>query len=71
MRQVIRGASDRSYGIQVARLAGLPQSVIGRAKTILQKLESDDSSHNLIRRHMIKRKQSKDTNEEYSQQDLF
>ncbi len=71
MRQVIRGASDRSYGIQVARLAGLPQSVILRAKTILQKLESDDSSHNLIRRQMIKRKKSKDTDEEYSQQDLF
>ncbi|MBL9205730.1 MAG: hypothetical protein JNN01_11630, partial [Opitutaceae bacterium] len=35
---------DRSYGIQVARLAGLPLSVIERAKTILAKLESDDAS---------------------------
>jgi DNA mismatch repair protein MutS len=44
VRRVIPGAADRSYGIQVARLAGLPLSVIDRAKTILAKLESDDAS---------------------------
>jgi DNA mismatch repair protein MutS len=44
VRRVVPGAADRSYGIQVARLAGLPISVIDRAKVILQKLESDDSS---------------------------
>jgi len=44
VRQVISGAADRSYGIQVARLAGLPASVINRAKEILQNLESDDAS---------------------------
>jgi DNA mismatch repair protein MutS len=43
VRRVVPGAADRSYGIQVARLAGLPLSVIERAKTILAKLESDDS----------------------------
>ncbi|MEO6004236.1 MAG: DNA mismatch repair protein MutS [Opitutus sp.] len=43
VRRVIPGAADRSYGIQVARLAGLPLSVIDRAKTILSKLESDDT----------------------------
>jgi DNA mismatch repair ATPase MutS len=36
-----------SRGIQVARLAGLPLSVIDRAKTILAKLESDDTSVSL------------------------
>jgi DNA mismatch repair protein MutS len=41
---VVAGAADRSYGIQVARLAGLPLSVIDRAKTILSKLESDDAA---------------------------
>ena len=41
--KVVPGAADRSYGIQVARLAGLPLSVINRAKTILAKLESDDT----------------------------
>ncbi|MBL9214536.1 MAG: DNA mismatch repair protein MutS [Opitutaceae bacterium] len=42
VRRVVEGAADRSYGIQVARLAGLPLSVIDRAKTILAQLESDD-----------------------------
>jgi DNA mismatch repair protein MutS len=52
VRQVQRGAADRSYGIQVARLAGLPDSVISRAKVILARLEDDDSSHNILRRRM-------------------
>lgn len=47
VRRVIPGAADRSYGIQVARLAGLPLSVIDRAKTILGKLESDDTTVSL------------------------
>jgi DNA mismatch repair protein MutS len=44
LRRVVPGAADRSYGIQVARLAGLPLSVIDRAKTILEKLETDDTA---------------------------
>jgi len=44
VRQVIKGAADRSYGIQVARLAGLPATVIDRAREILDRLESDDST---------------------------
>ena len=50
VRQVVEGAADRSYGIQVARLAGLPACVIERAKEVLEKLESDDSSHNVLRK---------------------
>jgi DNA mismatch repair protein MutS len=41
VRQIIKGPADRSYGIQVARLAGLPPSVIDRAKTILDQLENN------------------------------
>jgi DNA mismatch repair protein MutS len=52
VRQVQRGAADRSYGIQVARLAGLPQSVIDRARVILERLEADDSSHNILRKRL-------------------
>lgn len=44
VRQVIEGAADRSYGIQVARLAGLPAPVISRAKEILERLESEDAT---------------------------
>jgi DNA mismatch repair protein MutS len=47
VRRVVPGAADRSYGIQVARLAGLPLAVIERAKTILERLESDDASVSL------------------------
>ena len=43
VRRVVPGAADRSYGIKVARLAGLPITVIDRAKTILAKLECDDA----------------------------
>ncbi len=41
VRQVTRGPADRSYGIHVARLAGLPQPVIARAKEILARLEAE------------------------------
>ena len=36
------GAADRSYGLQVARLAGLPGAVVERARTILSELERTD-----------------------------
>jgi DNA mismatch repair protein MutS len=42
LRKIVPGRSDRSYGIQVARLAGLPQSVIERAREILGALERDE-----------------------------
>jgi len=41
LRKVVPGRSDRSYGIQVARLAGMPAAVIGRARAILTALEQD------------------------------
>lgn len=43
IRQVVPGAVDRSYGIQVARLAGLPDSVLDRAKAILEQLENGNA----------------------------
>src|SRR5688572_19607968 len=44
LRKIVPGRSDRSYGIQVARLAGLPASVVSRAKEILNGLEHDELS---------------------------
>jgi DNA mismatch repair protein MutS len=44
LRKVTAGRSDRSYGIQVARLAGLPPSVVARAREILNGLERDELS---------------------------
>jgi len=42
LHEVVAGAADRSYGIQVAKLAGLPASVIERAKLVLATLEQED-----------------------------
>lgn len=42
LHEVLPGSADRSYGIQVAKLAGLPPSVVSRAKAVLAKLEAND-----------------------------
>ena len=42
LHEVVAGAADRSYGIQVAKLAGLPASVIERAKVVLAQIEAED-----------------------------
>jgi DNA mismatch repair protein MutS len=42
LHEVTPGAADRSYGIQVAKLAGLPPAVIERAKVVLAELEAED-----------------------------
>jgi DNA mismatch repair protein MutS len=42
LHEVVPGAADRSYGIQVAKLAGLPAAVIERAKVVLATLEAED-----------------------------
>ena len=41
LRKIVRGGADDSYGIEVAKLSGIPDAVIIRAKQILKKLESD------------------------------
>ena len=42
LRKIVKGGADRSYGIQVAKLAGLPDSVIDRAKGIAEQLLAND-----------------------------
>lgn len=46
LHEVSKGAADRSYGIQVARLAGLPENVLHRAREILDMLENQDNGAN-------------------------
>ena len=42
LRRIVPGAADDSYGIEVAKLSGIPDSIISRAKTILKEIESDN-----------------------------
>ena len=42
LRKIVRGGADKSFGIQVAKLAGLPAALIERAKNILSELEASD-----------------------------
>ncbi len=46
LRKIVHGEADKSYGIQVARLAGLPNTVISRARKILEHLEEEKKSEN-------------------------
>ncbi len=47
LHEVIDGAADRSYGIHVAKLAGLPKAVVKRAEQVLQSLEQDGKSRSV------------------------
>jgi DNA mismatch repair protein MutS len=53
LHEVKRGSADRSYGVQVARLAGLPPAVIERAKVVLEALESGEREGAARQRAMI------------------
>ena len=69
LRKIVPGAADKSYGIHVARLAGLPSSVLERAAEILRNLEEGEFEAEgapKIARHGARRKKSSD-----SQMNLF
>ncbi|MPM32135.1 DNA mismatch repair protein MutS [bioreactor metagenome] len=42
LRKIVPGGADRSYGIEVAKLAGLPDKVVARARTVLEELEAEN-----------------------------
>ena len=60
LRRIVPGGADKSYGIQVARLAGLPAEVIDRSKEILSNLEErelgESGQPKLARRNVRKLK---------------
>jgi DNA mismatch repair protein MutS len=45
LHEIVPGAADRSYGIQVAKLAGLPRAVVDRARSVLAELEKTGGTH--------------------------
>lgn len=71
LRKIVPGGTDKSYGIQVARLAGLPAPVLKRAKEVLRQLEEDQIDDKGLPK-MAKAKQKKEHAREVLRElDLF
>ena len=49
LRKIVRGSADDSYGIEVAKLAGIPDSVIAQARTYLEELESEEGKAPVVK----------------------
>ena len=60
LRKIVEGGTDKSYGIQVARLAGVPKAVLERAKTILGNLEASELTPEGAVRVSSRRQQDRD-----------
>ncbi len=72
LRKINPGGTDKSYGIQVARLAGLPKAVVDRAKQILARLEEDELDESGVPRLVAQRaRQKKKAKQSVSQLDMF
>ena len=72
LRKIIKGGADRSYGIQVARLAGVPESVLVRAREIVDELTDNDIVEKAKNIEAKKtKKQKKETTEESKQISMF
>jgi DNA mismatch repair protein MutS len=74
LRKIVEGGTDKSYGIQVARLAGVPKSVLARAKEILGNLEESELTPEGNVRQAARRQQDRDKLKQLApppQMDLF
>ncbi len=60
LRKIVRGGADRSYGVSVARLAGLPKSLIARARQIMARLEVDDEERGNLGKNILDEHKTKD-----------
>jgi DNA mismatch repair protein MutS len=60
LRKIVEGGTDKSYGIQVARLAGVPRPVIDRAKVILRNLEESELTPEGNVRHAARHRAERD-----------
>lgn len=69
LRKIVEGGCDHSYGIQVAKLAGLPQSVISRAKEILSNLERNELTASHLPKLALKQNGEQKT--QVDQMDIF
>ena len=63
LRKIVEGGTDRSYGIQVAKLAGLPKEVIERSMQIMNRLEMEDKIAERVHAPLKREKQETKTQE--------
>ena len=70
--KIVKGGADKSYGIQVAKLAGVPDSVIERAKELVEELSAMRTSRNVARNIMpsIRASKKKTKPKNYDEVDL-
>jgi len=66
LRKIIRGGADKSFGVYVARLAGVPHAVVARAQEIEARLEANNINQNTIGKNILEKSKRKN-----QQQDLF
>ncbi len=66
LRKIVRGGADRSFGVQVARLAGVPHPVIVRAHEIQARLEVSDINQNTIGQNILGEMDAPRKNEQVS-----
>ena len=66
LRKITRGGADKSFGVYVARLAGVPRSVVARAQEIEARLEANNINQNTIGQNILEKGKRKN-----QQQDLF
>jgi len=74
LRKIVEGGTDKSYGIQVARLAGVPKNVLERAKEILRNLEESELTPEGTVRHSTRRDRDREKLRQIAatpQMDLF
>jgi DNA mismatch repair protein MutS len=74
LRKIVEGGTDKSYGIHVARLAGVPKEVLERAKVILGNLEESELTPEGTVRQSERRQQDRDKLKQLApppQMDLF
>ena len=65
LRKIVQGGASKSYGIQVAKMAGLPNAVIKRSQDLMNKMQKDFSNN------LATRKKSSDTELSVPQLNLF
>lgn len=70
LRKIVRGGADKSYGIQVAKLAGVPELVIERAKELVQELSDADITESVGENRQETRGKTKAKPRKYDQVDL-